>query len=107
RVARYLERAAARHREGPESRARNLSSADHIGEDAIGARNAGGQLPEPGVSRKNVHSLAVAGVEHAAGVRLFARIVRFENRLVTRVEFGGEVQPPLLYPTFEIALGNL
>src|SRR5262249_60124516 len=88
------------------SRPRRLSSADHIGEDAIGAGNAGRQLAEPGVRREDVHALAVARIERAAGQRLLTRIVRLEHRLIPLVPFGGEIESPLLHPALEIVFGN-
>src|SRR5947208_12384427 len=85
--------------------ARRLSGADHIGEDAISAGHAGRQLAEPGVRGEDVHALAVARVERAAGQRLLTRIVRLEDRLILLLPFRGEVEPPLLDPAFEISLG--
>src|SRR5256885_15564652 len=89
------------------SRARRLSGADHIGEDAISAGHAGRQLAEPGVRSEDVHALAVARIERAARQRLFARIVRLEDRLILLVPFRGEVESALLHPALEIPLGNL
>src|SRR5580692_10795232 len=75
----------------------DLSGAEHVREQAIRARDACGQLAEPGIGRENVDSFSEAQIQLAAGVRLFALIVRFENALILRVPFACEVETALLH----------
>src|ERR1700733_670130 len=83
-----------------------LGRAEHIREQAVRARHSRRQLPEPVVGGEYVRTLPVLGVEHSAGQRLLAGIVRFQYAQVARIPAVREVQPPLLHPSVEIRLGD-
>src|SRR5271154_4611078 len=59
--------------------------AQHVGEQAECAGDAGGELAEPGVGGVNVHAFAVFQVQLAAGMRVLAGVVGFEDALIFRV----------------------
>src|SRR4051795_8230687 len=79
-----------------------LLSRYEIDKQLVRARHARRQLPEPGVARVDVDTLAVPREELAARLRLFSRIGRGHHRLVLRVPLFREVEAALLHPGLEI-----
>src|SRR5262249_45187203 len=84
----------------------SLPGADHVGEKTVGPGHARRQLPKEGKRGEDVDTPSIARIERAAELRLLARIVRLEHRLIVRIPLARDVNRALLHPAIEIALGN-
>src|ERR1700738_944594 len=65
--------------------------AEQVDEEAIGSRNASGQLAKEGKARVNVDALAVVRVDERAFCFRLAGILKAEHGLIFRVKFAPEI----------------
>src|SRR4028118_1093252 len=88
------------------ARLRRFRQTQQVSKQAIRAGNSGGQLAKPRVGRVDVMAATDARIALAAALRRFARIVRFEERRVARVEGGEVVEVALLHPALPVCGGD-
>src|SRR5688572_10841095 len=98
---------AAPARPGPPGRACSSRpswsrSGEEVGEEAVCARDARGELAEEDQAGVDPAPLAVAGDERRAVERRLPRIGGAEERLVALVPLRREVDAALLDPAFEV-----
>src|SRR5438270_7825599 len=79
-----------------------VSRAQQVHIEPNGTRHSGRQLPEEGISRIDIGSLAVLGAKQAAFLFLLTRIMAREQRGEMAVPFIHEIEATLLNPAIKI-----
>src|ERR1019366_535813 len=86
---------------------RILGQADHIGEDAVGARHALRKLPVKRIGVVYVNPFAVLAIKQSTFLRSLAFIVRFQQGFVLRVPGLYPFRASLFHPAGKIFLRDL
>ena len=84
-----------------------FGGADEVGEEAVGAGDAFGELAVEGEAEVNPGAATGAGDEQAAELGLLAVVVGFEQRGVVGVPGGHEAVTALFDPVVEVGRGDL
>src|SRR5712672_1086475 len=106
RLSREQPRSRTTHH-APRTALRNIAAlqSQQVHKQAVGSRNATGELPEKAQPRVHVRATSERRNEQASpelGRRVGRRIVRLEQRDIRRVPGVREVEPPFLNPATPI-----